>query len=488
MIIREPEAMDIGDPTPPRHRHHARRLFAAVGQAGLLMAAAGLSGPVFAQSADDVTYTINDTIGKGSVTGQIVTDGNSGVLTKADIISWNLILNAPGQTFTLTTANSGFLLVGSDVIVNGQKLTFNYSGTDGGYIAFQASSPGFYSGYHYWCNDTNWYGCAKGASVVPNANTDASAQYVAMSGAGVLGTAVVAVPLNFVAQSITTLANARTGQMLINQLMSGLLLGLNEQVSCGNCGGTDMTIGSLALSGHGRIKLSPNLTVLLGANVGTFQHRESDVRLTAGGATALRFDPVGLGHLRPFAEIGTSADYQDLTYTRAYESTSGIDSAQSRTNGYDLSAYGRVGLVARVNPRTELAVSGTISRQWQHVAGYAETADATNPFNATVPGGTDKMTTASLNAQATHLFGLRWETDINGGATRAFSATSGLNAQIAGIAFQPSRPAFTYFMVGGRIGYRLRKWATVDVYVNSIFAPQSIGSSTHGGFGLRIVW
>ena len=43
--------------------------------------------------------------------------------------------------------------------------------------------------------------------------------------------------------SIEALAQSRAAQMLIAQLESQLLLGLNEQVSCGNCGGGGVGCG-----------------------------------------------------------------------------------------------------------------------------------------------------------------------------------------------------------------------------------------------------
>ena len=53
----------------------------------------------------DITYTINDTVGAGTVTGTITTDGFLGTLATSDIIDWNLVLtNGFGTTLDLNRA------------------------------------------------------------------------------------------------------------------------------------------------------------------------------------------------------------------------------------------------------------------------------------------------------------------------------------------------------------------------------------------------
>ena len=39
-----------------------------------------------------ITYIVDQTIGGGSVTGQMVTDGATGAITPSDFLSWNLAL------------------------------------------------------------------------------------------------------------------------------------------------------------------------------------------------------------------------------------------------------------------------------------------------------------------------------------------------------------------------------------------------------------
>jgi hypothetical protein len=156
----------------------------------------------------NITYTVNETILNGSVTGTITTDGMTGLLTGADIVAWNLLLKGGAASTTLTDMNSvvldygtnGFFGVPSnDVTATATDLFFNYSGADAGYLAFQ--TPPAYGGQMYWCNATHNQGfdCAVGESVVPVLFSDPSSQYdTSRTGnqiIGVAGTSAVPEPM-----------------------------------------------------------------------------------------------------------------------------------------------------------------------------------------------------------------------------------------------------------------------------------------------------
>src|ERR1700676_1767547 len=67
-----------------------------LGPIAALIATCGLAGTSWA-----TLYNVNDTVGAGSVTGTIQTDGDIGVFTTADIINWNLHLSDGTNTFDL---------------------------------------------------------------------------------------------------------------------------------------------------------------------------------------------------------------------------------------------------------------------------------------------------------------------------------------------------------------------------------------------------
>jgi hypothetical protein len=86
----------------------------------------------------DITYYVDQTIGAGSVTGDIVTDGTTGTLFSANIVSWNLELNDGTATFDLSgpTSESVVSVDGTDLSATLTELLFNFGGSDSGFLDF----------------------------------------------------------------------------------------------------------------------------------------------------------------------------------------------------------------------------------------------------------------------------------------------------------------------------------------------------------------
>jgi hypothetical protein len=78
--------------------------------------------------ADSITYSIDQTLGAGSVTGTITTNGTIGILDLADLTGWNLVLYDGTNTVDMTQATSTALINGNDLTASLTVLDFNYSG------------------------------------------------------------------------------------------------------------------------------------------------------------------------------------------------------------------------------------------------------------------------------------------------------------------------------------------------------------------------
>ncbi len=114
----------------------------------------------------------------------------------------------------------------------------------------------------------------------------------------------------------------------------------------------------------------------------------------------------------------------------------------------------------------------------------------------TVAGGTDRTNLVKVGAQWTHLFGDNVETNINGGFVQSFANHSGL----CRYCFQPGRDRIGsgvvaptignqyWFEYGGRVGYRITKGWTADLFLNGTVGPQPVGNTLHGGLGLRVAY
>jgi hypothetical protein len=138
--------------------------------------------------AGPITYNVNRTIGVGSVTGFIETDGSLGVLTTGNIMDWNLVLYDGVNSFDLTGPLSGndsqVLVQGGDVSASTTQLLFDFGGTDNGLFLFQ---QGLFSGNHYYCDATQAGACLAGETVVP-VSVFTRYQNASRSGVVVIGT------------------------------------------------------------------------------------------------------------------------------------------------------------------------------------------------------------------------------------------------------------------------------------------------------------
>lgn len=112
------------------------------------VAAIALLSCAYPCAAAVVTYDVSRTIGVGSVTGFIETDGTIGVLNTGNIINWNLTVNNGANTFNLLGSNSVEQVVGSDLSATATNLLFDFSGGNG-WVIFQAPTVG--SGFNFWC-------------------------------------------------------------------------------------------------------------------------------------------------------------------------------------------------------------------------------------------------------------------------------------------------------------------------------------------------
>ena len=109
-----------------------------------------LAGAVLGGAAP-ITYTmVNNTVGAGSITGNIETDGVIGIVSQVDILTWSLLLNDGTTTFDLfgpPTGNSQVFESGADLSATATELLYNFSGS--GFLLLQ--NPTIGSNIHYFC-------------------------------------------------------------------------------------------------------------------------------------------------------------------------------------------------------------------------------------------------------------------------------------------------------------------------------------------------
>lgn len=159
----------------------ARAGFAACLAFGALMVSASVC------TAAPITYSINQSIGAGSVVGTIQTDGSVGVLGASNISAYALTLNGLGASSSINNSNSVVQVAGTAFTATLTELLFNYSSAGGAYLLFQES---LFSGSKYYCNAApSAFPCFQGANVAPQSIFSASAQNVALMGNQIIATA-----------------------------------------------------------------------------------------------------------------------------------------------------------------------------------------------------------------------------------------------------------------------------------------------------------
>jgi len=132
----------------------------------MALAVGALCAPT-ALRAGDITYTVDETVGGGSVTGFITTDGTIGTLGTSDIVNWNLVLNdGTNPTFDLNGTNSQEQVIGSDLTATATQLLFNFGGTDGGNFDIESPFLPFGNG-PVICYEANSQFCQNGTPVPP---------------------------------------------------------------------------------------------------------------------------------------------------------------------------------------------------------------------------------------------------------------------------------------------------------------------------------
>jgi hypothetical protein len=98
------------------------------------------------------TYSIDLTVGSGSVMGTITTNGDTGVLTTSDIVNWDLAVNDGSPLTSLlgpSSGNNSFVFVyGNAFTATATQLLFNFSSLTTTDFVFET-------------NATNTYFCAQ---------------------------------------------------------------------------------------------------------------------------------------------------------------------------------------------------------------------------------------------------------------------------------------------------------------------------------------
>ncbi len=293
-----------------------------------------------------------------------------------------------------------------------------------------------------------------------------------------------------VQSSLNAVTKAQLGQIVNNGLLSSILLGATQQVSCSNCASGFGALGSFALGTQGRVSLSDRLTAIGGFSYNQWNSSGISVYDAPTVAGALLYDFDNFGSSRPFVEAGGSlTPYESVHGSRPYQNGPTIATGSWTSLDRNLSLFARAGWLARLTPTDEVAAYADFGRNWLDTGGYTEAATALNPYPASVQSGLQALNAARLGGQWTHLFGDNIEVNVSGAVARGFGTANGSVANVTdfGPIGPTGLPTSTWFEYGARIGYRVSDRLVVDAFVLGAVGGE-VPATAHGGIALRVAF
>ena len=143
-------------------------------------------------SAAQTTYIVNQTVGAGSVTGTITTDGNLGTLTTGDIVAFNITINDGSGTTQLVNTQATATIFGSGVTATPTGLFLNYTLNSG--LLIEGINTPTAGNNTYVCWEGGTLSCTNGPTGIdlcrncPN-GSNAGAQILSQSGTQAIASA-----------------------------------------------------------------------------------------------------------------------------------------------------------------------------------------------------------------------------------------------------------------------------------------------------------
>ena len=181
--------------------------------------------------------------------------------------------------------------------------------------------------------------------------------------------------------SVNAVAKAQLGQIVNNGLLSSILLGATQQVSCSSCASGFGALGSFALGTQGRVSLSDRLTAIGGFSYNQWNSSGISVYDAPTVAGALLYDFDNFGSSRPFVEAGGSlTPYESVHGSRPYQNGPTIATGSWTSLDRNLSLFARAGWLARLTPIDEVAAYADFGRNWLDTGGYTEAATRSTPI------------------------------------------------------------------------------------------------------------
>jgi hypothetical protein len=258
-------------------------------------------------------------------------------------------------------------------------------------------------------------------------------------------------------------------------------------VEAGGAAGVYATVGSAAGGGAGRQNFGNGLTLFAGLGAAGESYANAEMKDAVIAALALRYVYDFNASAHAFGEFGgwfsPSGAYQ---FARSYANGAGTANGVGSTNGQQAYVFGRAGLAYDLTKADEAAVSAELGWRQLSTNGYVETLSPTDPFNASVADGADRMDVFKARAQWTHAFSPQIDATVWGAYAAGFNYSTSLVADVPGLGFlTPSTKAPQWGEFGLRVGYTCAPNIQLNAFLDGV-AGGRFGTSVHSGGGVLV--
>jgi probable HAF family extracellular repeat protein len=279
------------------------------------------------------------------------------------------------------------------------------------------------------------------------------------------------------------LAETQQGALIQIQEFAAQLLGANDPIGAEPSVGAFGAVGSWSGGIAGKAGLGQGWALLGGISYAKEDFKNADMKRGVIAAAALRY-VAGDGKVHPFAEAGGwVAPDASFTFKRPYANGAGAAVGVGEAEADMAYGYVKGGVGFDVTDADAAVLAAELGYSRLRSDGYAEPLTATNPFNAAVSSGTDKLAIAKIEGKWTHVFSPKIDVTLRLAGAHGFAASSDLTATVAGFGtFEARDPkAASWAEYGLRGGYRLSDSLKLDVFANGLAGQGSIHSEAHVG-------
>ncbi len=286
-----------------------------------------------------------------------------------------------------------------------------------------------------------------------------------------------------VQNSIDDLGEARSGAAVQMQGFAAQLLGANAPFNAPNQVSAFGAVGSASGGVAGKVGLANGFSLLGGLSLNREDFKDVRMHNTIIGALVLRYtlEPSSAGRI--FVEGGGwVAPDGSFTFTRQYDNGAGAAIGTGDADGSLGYAFVKGGTAYDLSANDELVLAAELGQSWFHTDAYVEPVGPSNPFEAHVSAGTDKLTVTKLEAKLTHAFTPALDATLRTAVAHGFAASSSVETNVIGFGvISPAQQNPSWVEYGVRAGYKLSENMTLDIFANGVSGNDGVRTETHVG-------